>query len=98
MDLTKLSAAPTLVKVTIDDKETVKEFGEALEFWTWDRQPLNTYLSLNAAMSDDQDKAVELLKTLVLDPEGNPIMAGDKILPAKIMVKAMTQVMALLGK
>lgn len=98
MDLTQLAAEPKLIEVMLDDKQTLKEFGEPLTFWTYDRQPLNTYLALSTAMTADQDKAVELLKTLVLDKEGKPVMTGKMILPAKVMVSAMTKVMELLGK
>lgn len=98
MELTLLSSAPQLVEVKLDDKDTIKKYGEPLTFWTYDKQPLDTYLSLSNSMGNNQEKAVEILKTLVLDKEGNPVMKDNMVLPAQIMVKAMTKVMSLLGE
>ena len=44
MKLSQLAAKPQLIKLSIDDEATVKEHGEAIEFWTWDRQPLDTFM------------------------------------------------------
>jgi hypothetical protein len=98
MDLSNLSTEPKLVEVKLDDKETVKQFGEPLVFFTYDRQPLSVYMTLSNATGNEQEKSVEILKTLVLDKDGKPVMADGRILPAKIMVKAMTKVMTLLGE
>jgi hypothetical protein len=46
MKLAELAKKPQLIKVTITDEDIVTEFGEALEFWTWDRQPMDTFLKL----------------------------------------------------
>jgi hypothetical protein len=41
MKLEKLASKPQLIKLIIDDAEIIEEFGEPLEFWTWDRQPID---------------------------------------------------------
>lgn len=44
MKLSQLAAKPQLVKVVLDDQDTLEQFGEALEFYTWDRQPMEVLL------------------------------------------------------
>ena len=40
MKLSQLAAKPTLIKLELDDEDVVKEYGEPLEFWIHDRQPI----------------------------------------------------------
>lgn len=98
MELTKLVAKPELIKVVLDDEETVAEYNESLEFYTWDRQPIDVFLKLSASFGVDQEASVETLKTLILDSNGNRVMTDEYILPIKVMVRAMAKVMELLGK
>jgi hypothetical protein len=98
MELTQLAAKPQLVKIPIDDAETVAAYGEAVDFWTWDRQPLDVFLTLSNAMSTDRERANEIIRTLVLDSAGNPVMKDEQILPVRIMVHVMTEIMNRLGK
>ena len=46
MKLSEITKKPQLIEVLIDDEETVKEFGEALTFHTWDRQPMDVFIKL----------------------------------------------------
>jgi hypothetical protein len=41
MKLSALTAKPQLIEVSIDDEDTMKEFGEPITFHTWDRQAMN---------------------------------------------------------
>ena len=43
MKLNQLAAKPQLIRVEINDEETIKQFGESLEFWIWDRQPMDKF-------------------------------------------------------
>lgn len=98
MELTKLVAKPELVKVVLDDAETIAEYNEPLEFYTWDRQPLDTFLKLSNAIGVDQQASVDILKTLILDKDGNQVVTDGHALPVKVMVRTMAKVMDLLGK
>ena len=42
MKLTQLTAKPKLIPITIDDEDTVKEYGEPIEFWMYDKHKLET--------------------------------------------------------
>lgn len=98
MNLSELTSKPELVKLSIDDEATVAEFGEAITFWTYDRQPLDVYLNLSNAMGKDQEKVISILKGLILTEKGEPVIQGDKLPPVKLMVKVMASVMEHLGK
>lgn len=98
MDLKSIVARPELVKITLNDEDTIREFGEPVEFWTWNRQPLDVFLKLSATVSTDPEMTIKTLKTLVLDSQGQPLMAADELLPVGIMVRVLAEVMSLLGK
>lgn len=98
MKLTDIAKKPQLVKLTIDDADIIEEFGEPLEFYTQDRQPLDVFIKITAAMGKDSEEVVQLLKALVLDEAGQPVLANDQVLPPKIAVRALTRVMDQLGK
>ena len=53
MKLSQLTAKPQLIEVTIDDEDTIKEFGEAITFHTWDRQPMDVFMKLANATGND---------------------------------------------
>lgn len=98
MKLTEITAQPKLVKVTIDDEDTVKEYGEGLEFYTWDRQPMTVFIKLAEAEGGKFGNIVEVMKDLILTEEGKPIMAGELVLPSKILMRAIGKLTDLLGK
>lgn len=98
MDLKQLVARPELVKITINDEDTIREFGEAIDFWTWNRQPLDVFLKLSEGFTGDQKKLTEISRTLILDSTGQPVMTGDELIPTSLMVRAVAEILQLLGK
>ena len=84
--------------LTLSDEETVAEFGGALEFWTWDRQPMDVFLKLAAIDHSNTSTVVEAVRDLVLDENGKPIIKGDVTLPTKVMMRVITAVVESLGK
>jgi ubiquinone biosynthesis protein Coq4 len=97
MKLSQLSAKPQLVEVSLDDKATVKEFGEPITFHTWDRQPMDIFMKL-ANSNNDTQSIIGVVKTLILDEEGKQILQDDAMLPTHVLMKAITKVTELLGK
>lgn len=97
MKLSQLTAKPQLIEVTIDDIETMTEFGEAITFHTWDRQPLDTFMKLTNTGSDSTN-IIEIVRTLILDEKGKEVLSKDNMLPTNILMKAITKVTELLGK
>jgi hypothetical protein len=99
MKLTQLVAKPQLVKITIDDEATIKDFGEAVEFWIYDRQPMEDFVKL-ATMSNTENMGsiVEIVNGMVLDEAGNKVMNDGMTLPTGIMIKVVGKVIETLGK
>jgi len=97
MKLSQLASKPQLVEVTLDDEETVKDFGEAITFHTWDRQPLDIFMKLAQQTEASQANAIEIVKDLILDEHGNKLLTADSMLPTKVLMRAIYKVTSLLG-
>jgi len=98
MKLSELSKKPQLVIMTLDDEETVKEYGEPLEFYTWDRQPMDLFLKMSSVKADNQGAIIDVVKDLIMDEQGNKLIEGENVLPGKILLRVMTKVVEGLGK
>jgi len=98
MKLSQLTAKPQLILVTLDDEEVIKEFSEALEFYTWDRQPMDTFMKLASIENTNADTIISIVKTLILDEAGKPILSDDNMLPTNVLMKAIGKVTEMLGK
>ena len=98
MNLSQLTAKPVLVQIIIDDEDTIKEYGESVDFWTWDRQPMDVFMKLASATQTNVTGIIEIVKTLVLDEKGQEILKNDNMLPTSILMKAIGKVTDMLGK
>lgn len=98
MKLSQLAAKPQLIKLELNDEDIVKEFGEPIEFYTWDRQPLETFMKL--ANSDQQNSGamIDVVRTLILDDKGKEIITKDTMLPSTVLIKAISKIVESLGK
>jgi hypothetical protein len=99
MKLSQLAAKPQLIKLEINDADTVKEFGEPIEFWTWDRQPLETFMKL-ANQGDNQNAGgmIDVVRTLILDENGKEVIKGDVMLPSTVLIRVISKIVETLGK
>jgi hypothetical protein len=98
MKITQLAAKPQLVKMTLDDEEIVKEFGEALEFWIWDRQPIDKFIRLATLKAEDFGQLIAAVNDMVLDEDGSPALKDGETLPTNVMTKLIGKVVETLGK
>lgn len=98
MKLTALTAKPKLIKMTLDDEEIIKEYGEALEFHIYDRQPMDQFVRLAQMKPEDFQDMVTMVNSMVLDEDGNPVVKDDLVLPTGIMTKVIGKVVETLGK
>lgn len=98
MKLSQLAAKPQLIKLTLDDAETVKEFSEPVEFCTWDRQPLDTFMKLANANQENMADMIDIVRTLILDDNGKQIITKENMLPTNLLVKAISKIVETLGK
>ncbi len=98
MRLKELATPPTLVKLVLDDPEVVKEYGEPLEFWTWNKQPMDRFIQLASAEERDFKDVVKIVREIVYDEDGSLILDGDATLPSPILLKVIAKVVEMLGK
>jgi hypothetical protein len=104
MKLSEITKKPQLIEVLIDDKETIEEFGEALSFHTWDRQPMDVFVKLANLTSSIESKnpnigdMINVVKELILDEKGKPIIKDNEAMPTQILMKVITKVTEQLGK
>jgi hypothetical protein len=98
MKLSQLAAKPQLIQLVLDDQDTIKEYGEAVEFWTWDRQPLDTFMKLAQSQDADAGKMIDIVRTMILDENGKEIITTDTMLPTTLLLRVIQRIVELLGK
>lgn len=98
MKLTQLAARPQLIKITLDDEDTVTNYGDALEFWIYDRQDLETFAKLAMVDAKQFDKLAGLINEMILDEDGSPVVKNGLVLPSDVLMKAIQKVVDVLGK
>jgi hypothetical protein len=98
MDLRTITATPQLTKLTLDDEDTIKIYGEPLDFYTWDRQPLDVFLKFSVLDRGDFSAVVMLLKDLILNADGSKVLVEGVMLPPTVLVKVVVKMTETLGK
>jgi hypothetical protein len=98
MKIKELASKPKLVKLTLDEESIVKQFGEAVEVWTWDRQPLDTFMKIARADQSNYAEMVDVLRTLILDEDGKQVIQGEIMIPTSVLIASMTAITEMLGK
>jgi hypothetical protein len=98
MKLSQLAAKPQLIQVVLDTEDIVKEFGEPIEFYTWDRQPLETFMKLANSNQNNTTDMIEIVRTLILDEDGKHIITKDNMLPSAVLIAAISKIVEVLGK
>lgn len=98
MQLTELAKEPKLVKITIDSPEMVEKYGEAVEFWVYDRVDMETFMKLASLEGgNNMSDIVSVMKKLILDDKGKPVISNNRVLPNDIMIKAVEKTVEALG-
>jgi hypothetical protein len=98
MKLSQLSAKPVLTQIILDDEDTMRQYGEPIDFWTWDRQPMDIFMKLASATQENTSGIINVVKTLILDENGKEILTNETMLPTNILMKAISKVTEMLGK
>jgi len=98
MKLADLAQKPQLTKLTINNPELVEKYGDELEFYMYDRQPLDVFSKMANASTDDLDTYFSLLTQIILKEDGTPVMSDDHVLPVDVMTEAMKLIGENLGK
>ncbi len=98
MKLTQLAKAPQLIRIELDDEEIRNEYGDSLEFWIFDRQPLDQFIKLATAKQDDIGSMIEMINAMILDENGERVIKDNLTLPSNIILKVVSKVTETLGK
>lgn len=98
MKLSELAAKPQLKEIIIDDKDIVEEYGDSLSFYVQDRLPIETYTKLATMKTEDVGSMYNVIKELILDENGLPVMSDGNVLPMNVMTAAVMKVTETLGK
>ena len=98
MKLTELAVKPQLTKITIDSEQLVEKYGEPVDFYVLDRLPLDKYTKLASVKTEDFSSMIDLVKELILDEDGKPVMDEEHVLPTDILNEAMVKVVEVVGK
>jgi len=98
MQLEQLAQERKLIKLTIEDESIVEKYGEALDFWVWDRQSLDTFAKMSVITEDNAMQYTDLLTEMILNETGDPVMKDNKILPIEVITEAIKLVGETLGK
>jgi hypothetical protein len=98
MKLSQLAARPQLVLFTVDNEEIVKKYNEPLDFYSWDRQPLEVFMKLASTQQQNIGEMIEVIRPLILDENGEPIIQGDVMLPSDVLIAAIAKIVERLGK
>lgn len=97
MKLSQLASKPQLIKITIDDEAIVKKYGEAVEFWIYDRYDMDIYMQLLNTEEKDIKKLTDVVKDMLFDEDGKKIITEGEVLPADILIKVIEKTVGHLG-
>jgi len=90
---------PQLVEIVLDDENIVTEYGEPITFWMIDYVDINTYFDFFKSQSGKDGQELNILmRKLIKNSEGEPVLADDEALPIDISVAALTKINETLGK
>ena len=98
MQLKSLASKPQLTEITLSDSALVEKYGDEIQFFIYDRLPVETYTKLATVNHTDAAQVYNLVKDLILDEAGNPIVTDDFTLPTDVMTAAIQKVTEELGK
>jgi hypothetical protein len=98
MKLNQIASKPKLIEITLDDEDTIKEYGEPLSFHTWDRQPLSIFIRLASIEQNNFSSVIDSVRDLVLDEKGHKILTEEITLPTPVMMRVIAKVVDSMGK
>jgi hypothetical protein len=98
LNLTTLASKPQLIKITISNKEITEKYGDELEFWIYDRQPIEQFIKMATLGQDNFGEIIKLMNGLVLNEQGEPVLKEGESLPTDVMMVVINTVVERLGK
>jgi len=99
MDIKQFARKPQLVEVALDDAALVEAYGDVIKFWMYDFVDINTYFDFFRSQSEKNNSQLNaMLRSIILNAEGQPSLEPGDSLPIDISVAALTKINEILGK
>ncbi len=99
MKLSELAVKPKLIPIKIDAEAIVEKYGDSLEFWVYDRQPLNTFAKLASANpQENMAEIADVMTDLIMDEDGKQVIKEGKVLPMDVLTECINKISITLGK
>lgn len=98
MKLSELAKEPQLQKIVINNETIVEKYGEELEFYIYDRQPLDVFTKLADITDKNVGEYIHVLKDIILDENGEPVCTDKSVLPIDVLSEALKLIGDHLGK
>lgn len=84
--------------MTLDKPEILEKYGDSLEFWIMDRQPIEQFIKMATLGADNYGEMIRMVNDLVLDELGQPALKDGEALPNDVMMLVIGAVVERLGK
>jgi len=99
MKIQSFVTTPQLIEVVLDEPSLVETYGEPITFHTYDIVSMSVYFDFfNARSNSEFDLLTKLIKSMILDDKGKPILTEEKDLPIDIVTAAVIKLGDILGK
>ena len=97
-DIKDFARKPELVRVELNNEDVIAEFGDSVIFYMKDYVDISTYFDFYRSQTDNPGGLNSVLRKLVLNAEGQPVMGEDEALPATLAIGALSKISEVLGK
>ena len=97
--IAEFARKPQLIEIVLDDETIMENYGETITFYIKDYVDIATYFDFFKSQGDGKgDQLNELLRKIILNADGVPVMKEDESIPVDIMISALTRINETLGK
>lgn len=99
MNIKDFASKPSLIEIILDDKDLLDKYGEPITFYTYNIVRMSTYFDFfNARSNNEFGNLDKMMKSMILDKDGNKVLADDEDLPIDIAAAAINKIGEILGK
>lgn len=99
MNIKNYASVPKLIEIILDSEELLERYEEPITFYTYDIVPMTTYFEFfNARSNNEFVQLDKIMKNMILDSNGNRVLADNEDLPIDIAAAAINKLGEILGK
>ncbi len=88
MKLSQISENRKLIKLTCSDDDIISKYGEPLDFYIWDKQPIEIGLALAYSKENEYDDLEDILKQLILNSKAEQVIQPGYKMPNEVLLAA----------